>query len=169
MGSSGKSNTTQNSSAFAPQLLQLYNMSKPTLQALSSQTREGLQTGGVNSNIPAVNASVASAREAYSQHTQNLRNQLAKSGLANSSFANQILGENEMSGTSQIANMPANITQDFLGRSIPTVTGAGTGALGQAASLDTTSKFTPGFWEMFMQGLQSASPAAGGLGYAAGA
>ena len=102
-------------------------------------------------------------------HTKNLRQQLAQSGLANSSFAQEILGENDMQGSQQIANMPADITSSFLGRAIPTVAGSGQNALNTAANLNTTQTTTPGFWEMFMQGLSAASPAAGGLGYAAGA
>jgi len=66
-----------------------------------------------------------------------------------------------MSGTSQIASMPANLTEGFLGSAIPTVAGTGTGALNTAASLDTNSQQTPSFWSYFMQGLSSASEGGG--------
>ncbi len=64
------------------------------------------------------------------------------------------MGENEMTGTQQIASMPADITSSFLGKAIPTVASSGTGALNTAASLNTTTDTTPSFWSYFMQGLQ---------------
>ena len=172
MGSSGKTSTSQNSSAFTPQLLSLFNSAKPTLTTLGAQTAEGLRTGGVDSQLPEVSANVAAAREAYSQHTTNLRNQLAESGLANSSFAKDILGENEMTGTQQIASMPANITDSFLGRAIPAVVGSGTSAIQEAARLNTTTNTTPSFMDFFLQSLQAGeqggATAASGSGGGAG-
>ena len=135
--SGGKSSTSgSQSSQFAPQLMQLYRMTKPTIEALASQTREGLQTGGINSRIPAVNASLAAARSAYSQGTQGLKDRLSQSGLGGSSFAQALLAENEMAGGQRIAQIPTDITQAFLSGSVPAVTGIGTSALGEAAGLN---------------------------------
>ena len=101
-------------------------------------------------------------------HTKNLRQQLAQSGLANSSFAQEILGENDMQGTQQIANMPADITSSFLGRAVPVVAGTGTNALNTAANLNTTSTWTPGEFEQFIMAMQAGqqvgSQAAAGSG-----
>jgi hypothetical protein len=172
MGGSGggKTSTSTQSSEFAPQLMSLYRASRPTLDTLSSQTAEGLQTGSVNAQIPSVNASVAAARQAYSTSTQSLKNQLSEGGLANSSFGQQLLGENAEEGGQSIAAIPSDVTNAFLGKAVPTVANAGTGALNTAASLDTSSWSTPSFMQYFMQGLGATSQGVGaGVGaYAAG-
>src|SRR5271168_967163 len=93
MGKATSTNTLQGSSAFTPELKNLFNMSLPTIRALSAQTAEGLQTGGINAQIPSINSSVAAARQAYSTSQQALKNQLGQSGLANSSFGEEILGQ----------------------------------------------------------------------------
>ena len=157
----GKSSQQDQSSQFSPQLMQLYRMAKPTLQTLSAQTAEGLKTGGINAQIPSVNASVAAAREAYSQSHQALKNQLSEAGLANSSFGTEILGNQQMEAGQQIAQIPTTMTNDFLARGVPSVIGAGTNALNTAAGLNTTQQFTPGFWQLFTQGLQAGSQGAG--------
>ena len=164
---STSSQQTQNSSEFTPELMSIFKSSVPTLRALSSQTTEALQTGGVNAQIPSINSSVAAARQAYSTSQQSLKNQLAQSGLANSSFGTAILGQNQEQAGQQIAAIPSQITNDFLQRGAPTVIGAGTGALTTAAGLNTQSntQFTPGFWQMFTQGLGASSQ---GLGYGVG-
>src|SRR5271166_3715911 len=121
MGAGGgktSNETQQSTSAFTPELNNLFRMSLPTLRSLSAQTAEGLQTGGVNAQIPSVNASVASAREAYSRSQTALKEQLATSGLANSSFAQQILGTNAQQAGQQIAGIPSSMTNDFLARGV---------------------------------------------------
>jgi len=154
-GSGGKTSTgTQtNSSQFTPQLMSLFNMAKPTLSTLSAQTQSGLQTGGVNTQIPSINASLAASRQAYSTSQQALKNQLGESGLANSSFGRQILGQSAATAGQGIADIPTNMTNNFLRGAAPTVVGAGVGALGQAAGLNTTgtTKSTPSAWDSFVQ------------------
>jgi hypothetical protein len=79
---------------------------------------------------------------------------LGQSGLAGSSFAQQILGENQMQAGQNIAGIPSTMTNDFLARGVPTVVGAGTNALSTAASLNTTSRgqFTPSLFNDLLQG-----------------
>ncbi len=169
MGSSGKTSSQTQTSAFAPQLLNLYNMAKPTLQALSGQTTEALQTGGDTDQIPSINAGVAAARESYANSQKMLRQQIAQSGLAGTPFASEILGQNQETAGQQIGAIPSTITSNFLSQGVPTVVGAGTNALNTAANLDTSSYTTPSFWDYFLQGLGSTSQGAGsGIGaYAA--
>lgn len=168
-GGGGKTSTQtgQNQSQFSPELMNLYRLSLPTIRALSGQTTSALQTGGVNANIPSINASVASARESFSRSQEMLRQQLATSGLSGSQFAQEILGGNQMQSGENISQIPTSITNDFLSRGVPTVVGTGTSALSTAAGLNTSStqQFTPSFWSMFLQGLQSA----GQIGAEAGA
>lgn len=66
-----------------------------------------------------------------------------------------------MQGTQQIANMPANITDSFLGKSVPVVAGTGINALNTAASLNTTTNTTPSFWDFLFRGLGSAGSTGG--------
>jgi len=81
--------------------------------------------------------------------------------MADSSFAKEMLSQYESESGQQIANTPANLTQDFLGRAAPEVMRGGEAALGEAAGLNTTTTTTPGFWQTFMQGLQATSQGAG--------
>jgi hypothetical protein len=155
MQGGGKStNTGTNTSAETNSLMQVFKMAKPTMQALSSQTAEALQTGGVNARIPSVSASVAAAREAYSTSQQSLKNQLSQSGLANSSFGQEILGQSSMNAGQQIGALPTTLTNDFLARGVPAVAGMGTNALSTAAQLNRTGTLTPSFWDQFQQMLK---------------
>ena len=165
-GGSGKTSqgTSQNSSEFTPQLMSLFNMAKPMLSTLSSQATSGLQTGGVNAQIPSIDASLASSREAYSRSQQALKNQLSESGMINSSFGQQILGQSAQDAGQNIAAIPTNMTNQFLAGAVPTVASAGTGALSQAAGLNTsgTTTQTPSFMSYLMQGLQAGATAVSG-------
>jgi hypothetical protein len=159
------SNQTETSSSpLTGQLESVFHLAQPTMRALAAQTAEGLQTGGVNAQIPGINASVASAREAYSRSQTALSQQLATAGLGNSSFARDIMGTNSMNAGQQIAGIPSTMTNDFLARGVPTVIGAGTNALNTAAALNTsqTGTFTPSLFNDFLQGFT------GGKGGSAG-
>ena len=182
MGGAGTSKSTSSTSnPYAAGLAaighQMYGMAKPTMEALASQTQEGLQTGGVNAQIPATNAAVASAREAYSAHRQDLKNQLASSGLSGSSFEQEILGSDQASGSQHIAALPTDITQNFLKTGIPTVSGIGSGGVNAIATAGaqtptTQSTSTPSFLDFLQQGLLTgnelgnplAAKGGGGLG-----
>lgn len=161
----GKSSTSTQTNPYAAQLAsmgsQLFKAGFPTISTLAGQTQSALQTGGVNSQIPAINANLAAARQAYSTSNQALKNQLSESGLLNSSFGQQILaGEQEQAGQN-IAGIPANMTNAFLAGAIPTVAGAataGTSAVGGAGSLTGTTTQTPSFMNYLLAGL-----GAGGL------
>jgi hypothetical protein len=165
-GKSTSTGTSEQSSQFSPELMSVFHLAEPTLRALSAQTTEALQTGGVNAQIPSVNSSVASAREAYSQSQQALRNNLAQSGLSGSSFAQEILGQNQMQAGQNIAAIPSTITNDFLAHGAPTVIGAGTSALSQAAGLNVSGGWTntPSLWANILQGLQAAGGGGGSGG-----
>ena len=169
-GSGGKTSTSTQSSEMTPQLMKLFNMAKPTLSTLSAQTQSGLQTGGVNTQIPSINASLAASRQAYSTSQQALKNQLGESGLANSSFGRQILGGSAEGAGQGINALPINMTNQFLGKAIPAVAGMGTNALSQAASLNVSGKTTstPSAWESFMQAVHFGLDPAGVEGGANG-
>src|SRR5271166_1972438 len=132
MGSSfaggGKSNTgsSSQSSPYAPILegigASLWKMAKPTAAALSSQTLSALQTGGVNSNIPQINAAEGSARESQSQSMTQLQQQLARvPGLANSSLGQSLLANQRMTGNQTVNNIGPNAAASFAGQNVPNV------------------------------------------------
>lgn len=162
-GMLGKTGSSTNSSAYAPQLAnigtQLFNMAKPVDQQITAQTGEALRTGGVNSQIPAISAATASARESQSQNTTQLRQNLAAHGLENTSFGNALLQQNGMTNASTDANIGPNMVDNFLGKGLgatQNIQNAGLGALSNAASLDTTSTSTESGWQAFTQGTQLA-------------
>ena len=169
MGKTSSATSTQ-SSQFTPELMKLFNMAKPTLSTLSAQTQSGLQTGGVNTQIPSINASLAASRQAYSTSQQALKNQLGESGLANSSFGRQILGGSAEGAGQGINALPINMTNQFLGKAIPAVAGMGTNALSQAAGLNTSGKTTttPSAWQSFVSAMHVGMDPAGVEGGANG-
>lgn len=143
-GQGGKATSNSSSSSqYAPQLMSLFRSARPTLNALSSQTAEGLRTGGVNSQNPTIDANLAAAREGYSTSQQTLKNNLASAGLANTSMGQEILGQNREQAGQAINAIPANTTDAFLAKSTPAVAGAGMTALSTAAGLDTSQGITP--------------------------
>ena len=172
----GKTSTSSTSSPFSPYLgamgAQAWQAGKPTMQTLGAQTAEALQTGGVNARIPAINASLASSRVAASNSYQTLKNHLAESGLLNSSFGQQLLGEQESTTGQDIAGIPTAENDRFLSMAVPTVAGysnLGLSAESAAAGSDYTSSMTPSFWEMFQQGLNAGAQSGGAAAGAAAA
>lgn len=155
---SGKTSTSTTNSPYAGLEAaigqQIWRTAKPVFQTEAGQTESALQTGGVNSQIPMINSTVAAARESASQSNTQLRQQLAASGLAGSSFGNAILGEEQEQSGQQIGGIPSSIAENFISSGVPGVTGAiGTGvsAIGGAASADTTTESTPSFMQYLLQ------------------
>lgn len=169
-GGKSSSSSSTSSSPFAPYLAaiagQEWQAAKPTVQLMGSQTAEALRTGGVNAHIPAVNAATDAARQQSSQDTTQLREELARSGLGGSSFAQSILAQNRSSEGQKIADTPSNVTGEFLRGAVPITTGFGqTGLSGfeAAAGADhtTTGTSTPSFMDMFASMFQSGAYGAG--------
>lgn len=169
-GGKSSSSSSSQSSPFAPLLASIglneWNMAKPVLSTYSNQASEALKTGGVNANIPSINAAVDASRQSSSQSETELRQRLAQSGLAGTPFAQSIMAQEQGTNNARTGAIPAEATQAFIGQAVPTVLNAGqagVGALGTAAGLDinTKSTSTPSFWDMFNQGLS-----AGGLAFA---
>jgi len=163
-GSSGgktSSSTSSQSSPYAPILAaigsQMWNTAKPVSQTYANQANEALKTGGVNANIPSINASVDASRQSSSQSETQLRQRLAQSGLAGTPFAQNIMAQQQGTDNARTGAIPADATQAFISQAVPTVLNegnAGIGALGTAGGLDinTKSTSTPSFWDTFMQG-----------------
>ena len=114
-----------------------------------------------------VSNALASARSGYSNSDWQTRNQLAQSGLLNSSFGQQIMQGMNMQGGQDIADIPAAATSQFIGAAAPGVLNMGAGgpsALGAAGSLSQTTSTTPSFMDYLMKGLSSGGQAGMGLG-----
>lgn len=142
-------------------------MAAPALRSYSGQAAEALRTGGVNANIPSINAAVDASRQSSSQSETQLREQLGRSGLAGTPFAETIMAQQQGADSARTGAIPAEATQQFISQAIPQLEGqAGrtTGALSAAGGLDNTQQGTqtPSFWDFFTQGLQSGAP----LGFA---
>jgi hypothetical protein len=167
-GGSGKSSTgsSSNWSQYAPALMKMWKTAKPVYQTLASQTEQGLQTGGVNANIPLINTKMDAARQAESQSMQQARQTLGRSSLAGTPFGQELLASLEQQGGQNISNIPASTTAEFVGGAAPQVIGTGARAVGEAAQLNTSSTYqsTPSFGDYFMQGASAGGMAGTGLG-----
>ena len=168
MGGGSKTSQSTTNSPWANDLasigLQDWRMAKPALQAYSSQASEALKTGGVNANIPSINAAVDASRQSSSQSETQLREQLARSGLAGTPFAQTIMAQQQGTDAARTGAIPAEATQAFIGQAVPQLegqAGRAASAIGGAGGLQntTTGTQTPSFWDYFTQGLQ-----AGGMG-----
>lgn len=101
------------------------------------------------------------------------RQALARTGLANSPFGQEILAGQNMTGNDQIANIGPNMASNFINMA-PSVglDAAGLGTASSAAGLDTRThgNYTPSFMDSVMSGLQTGSSmgfgmdSSGGLG-----
>lgn len=99
---------------------------------------------------------------------ESTRQALARTGLANSPFGQEILAGQNMSGNDKIADIGPQIASNFINMA-PGV-GLDTGGLsaaGGAANLDTAShgNQTPSFMDSLMSGLQTGAEA--GLAFGA--
>lgn len=163
-GSSSKTSTGTESSPYAPLIAKFAKAFLPAAKTFGQQETEALKTGGVNAQIPIINRAVDASRGAESEANTQTQEALARAGLANTSFGQRILGDQEMAGAQKTAEIPANIASQFIS-AVPGTSGTGVGAASAAAGADRTFTQTPSFWDLFTQGLQ----AGGGYGQEFGA
>ena len=91
-----------------------------------------------------MNRRIDAARQAGSQTAQNTRDLLSKYGLANSAFGARVLAEETGNINQQVANVPADVTQEILNQAPSVALGAsgqGFGGLGAAGGLNINSKY----------------------------
>ena len=98
-----------------------------------------------------------------------MREQLARSGLAGTSFAENILSQEQGTNAARTGAIPSDMTQAFIGQAIPQLggqAGRASGAIAGAGGLQNTQAGTqtPSFWDFFTQGLQAGGSAGAGLG-----
>jgi len=165
----GSSSTTQNNSPWAGPLGNMgksaWKIAQPLMSTLGSQFLEALKTGGVNSFIPWINRAVDASRMSASQGIEGLRQNLARSGQGNSAFGEAELSEANMQAGNQVANTPEEMIMSFIKGAPGFALGTGKlaeGAMGMAGGLQNTqsTQSQPGFWDLFMQGMQSGGQAA---------
>jgi hypothetical protein len=108
---------------------------------------------------------VDASRQSSSQSETQLREQLARSGLAGTPFAETIMAQTQAGDAARTGAIPAEATQAFIGQAVPTLenqASMGASAITGAGNLNrtTTGTSTPSFWDYFMQGLQGGGAAA---------
>jgi hypothetical protein len=172
MGAGGGKTSSSSSSTSSPWAdvlgrigLQEWRMAKPAISTYNQQAAEALKTGGVNANIPSINAAVDASRQSSSQSETQLREQLARSGLAGTPFAETIMAQTQGGDAARTGAIPAEATQAFIGQTVPTLEGqanAGTSAIGTAGGLNNTTvgTQTPSFWDYFAKLASSGGQAA---------
>ena len=92
-----------------------------------------------------MNRRIDAARQAGSQTAQNTRDLLSKYGLANSAFGARAIAEETGNINQQVANVPADVTEEILNQAPSVALGAsgqGFGGLGTAGGLNINRKFS---------------------------
>lgn len=153
----GKTSTSTSSSPYAAALwgigskyakgaLPLFNQSVSTAE-------QALQTGGVNANIPSINRAVDANRQASSQSMEATRQSLARLGLSDSPFAQDLIAQANQTANNEAASVAPDAASRIIA-GIPGLIGegqAGFSPMSTAAGLDTTSTYTPSFWQLVAQ------------------
>lgn len=120
-------------------LQQIAPLQASYLSTLQAALTKG-QIGGVG--IPMAQAAIAQARGAAGATMQGEKNMLARSGGADSPFAQQLLSSTAAQGNEAVAQAPVGIYQELLGQ-IPgfltTMNGQSMQGLGTAGTLNGTS------------------------------
>jgi hypothetical protein len=98
-----------------------------------------------------------------------MREQLARSGLAGTPFAETIMSQQQGADSARTGAIPAEAAQSFIGQAIPQLegqAGRAAGAISGAGGLQNTQTgtSTPSFWDFFSQGLQAGGSVGTGLG-----
>src|SRR5713101_3586198 len=164
MGFGGSTQNTQTNSPWAGPLGNMgksaWKIAQPLMSTLGSQFLEALKTGGVNSFIPWINRAVDASRMSASKGIEGLRQNLARSGQGNSAFGEAELSEANMQAGNEIANTPEEMIMSFIQGAPGFALGTGKlaeGAMAGAGGLQNTqnTQTTPGFWDLFMQGMES--------------
>ena len=158
----GGSSTSSTSSPFSQPLADIgwheWKSAQPLLDTIGSQFLEALRTGGVNSFIPWMTRALDSSRMSASQGIEGVRQNLARTGLAGSSFGESELNQANIAAGEQANMTPAQMIMQFIQGAPGFAQGeanSGIGALSSAASTDYTTTSTPSFWDQFMQTFQA--------------
>lgn len=114
----------------------LFGQAKPVQKELFGQTLEALRTGGVGAQIPIIQRTVESQKQALSGSLKDLEGGLAGSNLAGTPFGQRILAQTAMQGRQEISNVPTAFAQQFISGApglTQGATGQGINLLGQAS------------------------------------
>lgn len=166
--------STGTSSVSSPYATPLGNMGKslwataqPLIKTIGADFLEALRTGGVNSFLPWITRALDASRRSSSMGIQDMRQNLARTGLGGSSFGEQELDTAQTAAGDEANQIPANMIMQMIQGAPGFATNLSRGATANyeaAGGLDQTRQttYTPSFWEQFMQGF-------GGGGFGAGA
>src|SRR5271157_3737201 len=172
MGKSSTGKTSGSSPSAGPlagMSMQDWQMAQPFLKTLMSQGASALQTGGVNAQIPSINASVAASRSASSANMESLKNRLSSSGLLNTSIGQEMIANFAQEQGQETAAIPSRMSDARIASAVGPalgLTNVGISGTEAAAGLTATSTTTttPSFWDTFMQGTQAGGQVAAGSG-----
>ena len=159
MGASSTQKTTDYSpysQGLAREAKDEFAVSDPIIKTLGAQYLEALRTGGVNSFIPWLTRAIDSVRQAGSQSMEQVRQQLARTGLGRSSEGSAILAQTGQEQANTTALTPSQMIMQFIGGAgnfAGNVASLGSRNLATAAQFNNTrtTTSTPSFWDQFQQ------------------
>jgi hypothetical protein len=166
-GGGGKTSTSTSSSPYAAALWGLGSKFAKAALPLYSQSvstaENALQTGGVGGQIPSINRAVDANRQASSQAMESTRQSLARLGLSDSPFAQDILASQNQRSNDTAASIAPDAASQIIG-GIAGLVGLGQrgfGPMGEAAGLDTTTTSTQDPWAILAQSFGAGAQAGG--------
>ena len=120
-----------------------FNIGEPSMQAAMDMLHSAITTGGVESRQPVYSQAVEKSMQATSQAQQAMADDFARTGIAGTPFASQIMGSMQQQGAQQANMIPTQMeNEDYwkvlslffpgAGQSM----GMGVQGMGQAASVE---------------------------------
>lgn len=122
---------------------QAFGMSRKPMKAGMDMLYNAISTGGVEARQPAYSQAAEKSMQASSQAQQSMADDFARTGIAGTPFAQQILGSMKQQGAQQASYIPTQMAeQDYwrvLSMFFPGAMGAmqtGVGGMGQVAGAE---------------------------------
>lgn len=138
MGGGGGKSNGQTGTNLLPFAKAFEGETRPLRSELFGNITEALRSGGVGANVPIIQSSVSSAREALSGALRGSSEGLSRSGLSGTPFGQRQMATQRQSGLTGISQLPTQLAQQLIQMATAGVGLAG-GTLGPLGSAGTTS------------------------------
>lgn len=120
---------------------EIFNMIQPLLGTAGGQAADVL-AGGPGAFTPAIQSAIGSAGQQFSQTTEQLEQQLNRTGITGTDYA-RLIADNARAGGQQIAGIPSTFTMPLLQQIYAALTGSQVQAVqSQGQGLSTSAGVT---------------------------